>query len=121
MAETFNYQYSAQKSDEVQKIRDKYVDKKVEKSNYERIKELDASTTKYATIMSVAIGTISSLILGTGMSCVMMWDMMPIGIGVGLIGMVGCLLAYPVYKSMVKSARAKVQTEILALCDEELK
>lgn len=121
MSQTFSYQYSAKQNEEIRKIRDKYMHTQTEKSKYERIKELDASTTKNGTIMSLVVGILSALILGTGMSCVMMWNMMVVGIIVGIIGMVGCLLAYPIYTSMVKSARAKVQSEILALCDEELK
>ena len=119
--EDFSYTYSNEKVQEIQKIREKYLDKEKEKSNLEKIKELDASTTKTGTIVSLILGIASSLVMGTGMCCAMLWNMMAIGIVVGTIGIVGMCFTYPVYKSLVKSSREKVKTEILSLCEQEIK
>lgn len=127
MSNNFSLHYSASQQNEVRKIRDKYNSlssngrTNTVQNSYERIKALDASTTKNGTIVSLVVGIISSLILGTGMRCIMMWDMMIIGLLVGIIGLVGCICAYPIYASMVRSARVKVQSEILSLCEDELR
>ena len=114
--EKFEYNYSAQEQAEIRNIRKKYEIK--EKSNLEKIKELDASTTKAATIISLAIGIISSLILGTGMCCVMLWGIWVLGIIVGLIGILGICLTYPLYKHIVNKKKDVVKDEILKLCNE---
>ena len=49
MSETFNYTYSAKQNDEVKKIREKYISKSNEESNYEKIKRLDANSTRGGT------------------------------------------------------------------------
>ena len=55
------------------------------------------------------------------MCCVMIWESMLLGILVGLIGLVGMIVAYPVYKRVVSADKEKVKDEILKLCEEELK
>ena len=70
-----------------------------------------------------AYGIISSLILGIGMCCTMVWDgklFFP-GIIIGIVGIVGVIAAYPIYNHMVKRKRAKLAPEILRLSDELMK
>ncbi len=118
---SFSYTYSAKDNNEVKKIREKYLPQNKGKTNYEKIKELDASTTKKGTAIAIALGTISALIFGTGMCMVMLWQMMLIGIIVGIIGLVGVAITYPLYVKIQKEEQEKVREEILKLCDEELK
>lgn len=90
----------------------------------ERLRRLDASATKGATIVSLIVGILSSLILGIGMCCTMIpgWEayFMP-GIVVGVIGLIGVISAYPIYSHMVKLKRAKLAPEIMRLSDELMK
>ena len=115
----FSYTYSADSKDEIAKIREKYSPR--EETPLEEIKRLDGSVTNKATMVSIIIGIISSLVLGVGMCCCMVWtQFFVLGIIVGIIGIIGVTMAYPVYKKVLAKERAKVAPQILALTDEEL-
>ena len=121
MSENFNYTYSAKTNDEIKKIREKYLTDTKEKTNYEKIIELDKKTTRKPTIFALIFGILSALILGAGMSMVIMWQMYIVGIIVGVIGMLLATLNYFVFKNMLKKEKEKVKDEILNLCNTELK
>ncbi len=121
--ETFTYTYSAKEQEEIKNIRDKYAPPTKEETSMEQLRRLDASATKEATIVSLFVGIISSLILGIGMCCTMVWDnelFLP-GIIIGIVGIIGVIAAYPIYTHMVKRKRAKLAPEIMRLSDELMK
>ena len=113
---TFNYTYSAKQQEEVKSIRQKYTPR--EENKMERLRELDQSAKKPGTVVSLIVGIISSLLLGTGMACIMEWNMFAVGIAVGLVGMVGVALAYPIYSVLTKKRREKIAPQIIELSDE---
>ena len=118
----FKYTYSAKEQEEIKKIREKYApatDNQEDKM--EKLRRLDSSVTQKGTIVSLVLGIISALILGAGMSLVMVFDEMLIGIGVGSIGLVGVSLAYPIYARIIQKERKKVAPEIIRLTDELMK
>ncbi len=122
--ETFTYTYSAKEQEEIKKIRDKYAPPTKEETTMEQLRRLDASATKEATIVSLIVGIISSLILGVGMCCTMLpgWEQyFVLGIVVGIVGIVGVIAAYPIYTQMVKRKRKKLAPEIIRLSDELMK
>ena len=84
---------------------------------------LDASVTQKGTTASLVLGVISALVLGVGMCCCMVWgDKLFIpGIIVGLVGIVGIALAYPVYKRITEKERERIAPEIIRLTDELMK
>ena len=49
------------------------------------------------------------------------WDNFIVGIPVGVIGLIGMALAYPVYQKLIRKLRSKVSDEIIKLSDELLK
>ena len=115
----FSYTYSAGSQDEIAKIREKYCPR--EETTLEKIKRLDNGVTNKATMISIVVGVISTLILGVGMCCCMVWtQFFVLGIIVGIIGIVGVSMAYPVYKKVLTKERMKIAPQILALTDEEL-
>lgn len=119
--EQFSYTYSAKQQDEVKKIREKYVVQ--EEDKMEQLRRLDQSVTQKSTMYSLVIGVIGALVMGTGMSCCMVWQgvwFIP-GIFVGIIGiaLVGC--AYPLYNHITKKEREKIAPEIIRLTDELMK
>ena len=97
----------------------------------ERLRRLDAGVTQKAQIVSLVLGVIGSLILGSGMSLIMTdfgsvlglsgSMVMPIGILVGLAGGILVGLAYPVYHWIAARERKKIAPEILRLTDELMK
>ena len=117
--EIFNYTYSAAKQEEIKSIREKYTPPTQEEDKMERLRKLDQSATKPGTIVSLIVGIISALIMGTGMSCVMVWEglMIP-GIIIGIVGIIGVVSAYPIYNHITKKQREKLTPEIIRLTDE---
>ena len=121
--EAFNYSYSASQQDEIKRIREKYAPPAPVEDKMEQLRRLDQSVTKPGMIVSLIVGIISCLILGVGMCCTMIWaDTMFIpGIGIGIVGIIGVIAAYPIYNAMTKKRRTKLAPEITRLSDELLK
>ena len=117
----FQYTYSAREQEEVKRIRSKYVP--TEENKMERLRRLDAQVGQKATMYGIIVGVIGTLILGTGMSCCMVWGgaVFILGIVVGVIGMAVLALAYPVYNRILKKERKRVAPEILRLTEELMK
>ena len=117
----YNYTYSAKNQADVREIRNKYIPKEADK--LEQLRRLDASVTKKGTIVSLMVGVLSCLILGTGMSCVMVWgeNLFLLGVIVDIIGLVGVSGAYPLYVYITKREKERIAPEILRLSDELLK
>ena len=68
------------------------------------------------------MGSVSTLLLGIGMVLTMVYTRyFAAGIVIGLIGIAGVSLSYPVYQSITKKERRKLAPEILRLSDELLK
>ena len=115
--DSFSYTYSAKQQDEVKRIRQKYIPR--EENKMEQLRRLDKNAEKPGTILSLIIGVIGTLLFGVGMSCVLVWeDYFVPGIVIGVIGIVGMTLAYPVYVFATKKQREKLAPQILKLSDE---
>lgn len=118
--ETFSYTYSAKEQEEIKKIREKYVPKEADKM--EQLRRLDESVTKKGMVISLVVGIIGALILGTGMSMCMVWtELFLSGIILGIIGIVMVSAAYPIYSYVTKKEREKIAPEIIRLTDELMK
>lgn len=124
--EGFHFTYSAKEQEELEKIREKYQPREEDKMT--KLRKLDASVTKKASAVSIAVGSLGALIMGMGMS-LFMTDLgeklgaqgmtgMIIGIGIGIVGMILIGLACPLYYSMVKRERKKIAPEILRITEE---
>ena len=123
---SFEYTYSAQRQQEVEAIRQKYLPK--EEDKMEQLRRLHAAPTQKAQAVSLAIGIIGALILGTGMSLILtelgssLGSLaMIFGIIVGLVGMVMVAAAYPLFNRVLRKEREKIAPEILRLTDELMK
>lgn len=117
--ESFEYTYSAPEQEEIRRIREKYLPRDEREQKLERLRRLDASVTQKATVASIAMGTVSALVLGVGMCCCLVWtDLFVPGIVIGIVGILGIVLAYPLYKTVAKKERARVAPEILKLSEE---
>ena len=127
--ETFNYTYSAKEQNEINKIRQKYVNPQEDKMS--RLRALDEGVTKKAAVRALTVGIIGALILGFGMSLAMtdfgeVFGMssskgMLFGIIIGLAGLALVSGAYPAYNKTLKKERKKIAPEIIRLTDELLK
>jgi len=111
----------------VQKIRSEYTEK--EHTQLDELKAMDAKVKRPANVFAYVFGSLSAIIMGSGMSLVMtdigaklgMASVMVPGIVIGVIGMIGVCLAYPVYQAVTKHERERIAPEIIRLSDELLK
>ena len=127
----FSYSYSAREQEEIKRIRKKYAEDsaRTDESSIERLRRLDASVTKKGTTVSLIVGTLGSILMGSGMSLIMtdigafLPEMLAlfIGIAVGIVGIVGVALAYPIYKAITKKERERIAPEVLRISEELLK
>ena len=118
---TFQYTYSAREQEELKRIRNKYLSK--EENKMELLRRLDAQVTQKATMYSMIVGIIGTLILGIGMCCCMIWadSVFVLGIIVGVIGMSILALAYPLYNRTIKTERERIAPEVLRLTEDLMK
>ncbi|MBQ9742504.1 MAG: hypothetical protein IJV88_02365 [Ruminococcus sp.] len=127
--DTFSFIYSAKEQEEIKAIRNKYTTPQESEDNMTRLRRLDSTVTNKATAVSLVLGIIGTLIMGSGMSLVMtdLADLIGInnpmltGIVIGLAGIVLLCLAYPVYNRIIRHERKKIAPEILRLTDELMK
>lgn len=119
----FEMTYSAEQQEEIRSIREKYVPQKPDKM--QQLRALDAGAERKAMMYAIIVGVIGALILGAGMSLVMT-DFgaalgrlsMPVGIAIGVVGLVLVALAYPLYTRTLQKEREKIAPEIMRLTDE---
>ena len=119
----FEYNYSAKQQEEVDAIKRKYLpkeEKAKELGKLEELKKLDKKVEMTATLWSIVVGVIGTLIFGTGMSLIMAFEtaMYVAGILSGILGIAGIALALPVYRQVLKKQREKAAPRILELTEE---
>lgn len=111
----------------VEKIRTQYFEK--ESTELDTLRELDAKVKRPANVFAYVFGSISAIVMGTGMSLIMtdigttlgMKETMLPGVIIGVVGMLAAIINYSVYKSILGSRRKKYADEIIALSDKIMK
>ncbi len=94
-----------------------------ESSKIVALKKLDNKAKLPATIFTYSCGIISALVFGMGM-CLAMQVIgkgiagMVLGVIIGIIGMIGCGVNYPIYKKMLEKGKSKYAYEIVELAKE---
>lgn len=88
------------------------------------LRKLDARAKLPATIFTYTFGIIAALVTGVGM-CLSMnvigsgtAVMFVLGVIVGIIGLIGMGINYPIYKKMLASGKQKYAFEIMQLAKE---
>ena len=105
----------------VEKVLNSYKEK--ETSKIDELKALDNKVKKAPKVFAYIFGSISSLILGFGMSVAMgviLKDLMWLGIVVGVIGLFLVIINYFLYKAILKSRKTKYAKQITDLSNEIL-
>ena len=91
-----------------------------ESSGIVALKKLDHKAKLPATIFTYSFGIVSALVFGTGM-CLAMQVIgsglvgRVLGIVVGIAGLAGCGVNYPIYKKKLEKGKAKYAYEIVEL------
>ena len=107
-----------------QKIRSQY--QETPTTQLDTLQALDTRVKRPVQIFSYVLGSLSALIMGSGMSLVMtdvatrlnLGDMMIPGIVIGIAGMVLALINYPIYKGILGSRKKKYGAKILELSEK---
>lgn len=107
----------------VEKIRSRYTEKK--RIELDELKALDKKVNTPANVFAYAFGTLSALVMGSGMSLVMtdigqkigVTNSDLVGIVIGVIGMAMAIANYRIYKYIIGSRRRKYAKEIISLSD----
>ena len=104
----------------IEKIRAGYTQKQPTK--LEDLKSLDKKAKRPANIFAYAFGSISSLVLGTGMCLAMkvIGNSMALGICIGVVGLGLVIATYPIYKAILKKRKQKYGKQIVELSNELL-
>lgn len=108
----------------VQKIRTQYTEK--EQTCLDELKRMDAKVKRPANVFAYIFGSVSAIVMGSGMSLVMtnIGEMVGIGdpiipgIAIGIVGMIMAIINYPIYKSILNSRRKKYVEKIIALSEK---
>ena len=107
----------------VQKIRTQYTEK--ENTQLDALKALDKKVKKPANVFAIVFGSISAIVMGSGMSLVMTDIGSVIGIAsplvpgiiIGVVGLLMAIITYPMYKKILNSRKKKYADEIIKLSD----
>ena len=90
----FSFTYSSKQQEEIRRIRQKY--QPAPEDKMEQLRKLDESATRPGKVAALSLGVLGCLIMGTGMSCAMVWAgkwFIP-GIIIGLVGIVVDVVLY---------------------------
>ena len=108
-----------------QKIRTQYMEKTP--SELDALRELDSKVKRPANVFAYIFGSISAIVMGSGMSLVMTpiaeqigltFDPMIPGIVIGVVGMILAIVNYPIYKGILGSRKKKYGAKILELSNQ---
>ncbi len=95
-----------------------------ETSKVVALRKLDAKAKRPANIFAYTFGIVSALIFGTGM-CLAMGQIgdgttlsFVLGIVIGIIGMIGIAVNYPIYRRILADGKKKYAYEIIELARE---
>ena len=114
----FSYTYSAACHQEVLNIRKKYLPR--QETKLEELKRLDHLVQNSGVTESLCAGIGGCLIFGLGLCLAMevIGQMIWLGVILGLVGAVGMLAAFPVYRKFFNKAKTQYAPRILELAAE---
>ena len=119
MAEKFEYKYNAptqEERKEIDNILKDYLPEDSKESKINKLRTLDFKVKNYPIIYGLSLGIIGTLVFGTGLTCILEWSLILLGIIVCVIGLFVAVIAYPIYKKL----KNKYSEEIIQLSKELL-
>ena len=120
----FNYTYVApteSERKEIESIKIQYLkEEKKEETKLQRLRRLDSKVKKTPVILSLCLGVIGTLIFGLGLTTVLEWNKLVLGVCIMAVGAIPMAIANPVYKGALKAGKKKYGAEIVKLSEELL-
>ncbi|MBQ1258724.1 MAG: dihydropteridine reductase [Clostridia bacterium] len=109
-----------------QRIRTQYTEKQA--TELDSLRALDAKVKRPANVFAYVFGSLSAIIMGSGMSLVMtdigaiigITSTMVPGIAIGVVGLLMAVANYPIYKGILNSRKKKYASKIIELSDKIL-
>ena len=119
----FNYTYSAPteaEKREIESIKRLYQPKTEKELGLQRLRSLNNRVKSIPQIFALIIGIFGTLIFGLGLTMVLLWDLLVVGIIVMVIGLPILLLAYPVHSYLLSEYKTRYGDEIIKLSNNLL-
>lgn len=110
-----NYQANERDQKKAEGIRRQYLTR--EENKMEQLQKLDSKVKLPGKIIGSIMGIIGALVMGAGMSLVMVWSNMTMGLALNIPGLAVLLLAFLVCHFITGSRKKKYAAEIMRLSD----
>ena len=112
---------------QVERIRSQY--EETQPTQLDALKALDAKVKKPANVFAYTYGSVSTIVMGAGMSLVMteiggiigLASTLVPGIAIGVVGMGMALTTYPIYKKILTHRKGKFAPQVLELSKQIMK
>lgn len=111
-----NFNPNPQDQKKAENIRRQYISR--EDNKIEQLQKLDNMVKAPGKVVAGIFGVIGALVMGAGMSLVMVWNNMTTGLELSIPGLILVLLAYPLYASITNSRKKKYASEIMSLSND---
>jgi len=115
----FNYTYSSSRREEIEKIREKYVEA-AKDDKLDELRTLDNKITRQAAFTGIGIGLAGTMLLGVGLTLILTIDNFVVGVPVGVLGIILMVSTVKLHKIILKKLQKKNATRILELTDKLL-
>lgn len=119
----FNYTYVAptdEERKEIDRIRKQYEPQKKTESKLERLRRLDSLVRNSASVVALVLGVVGCLLFGFGLTLILEWQKIVLGVVVAVLGSLPMGLAHPAYALILERNKKKYGEEILRLSEELL-
>ena len=113
------YQASEREQRKAEGIRRQYVSR--EENKMEQLRKLDSRVKLPGKIACSILGVIGALVMGAGMSLVMVWGNMAMGLALSIPGLAVLLLGFLAYYLITGSRKKKYAAEIMRLSGDVMK
>lgn len=108
-----SFQINQQDQKSAERIRRQYLQPEDNKLN--QLKNLDNKVKTPGKIAAFTLSILGGLIMGAGMSLIMVWGNMTAGLLLGIPGLVALVLAYPVYELITQKSKKALGLKLFAL------
>lgn len=98
---------------EAERIRRQYESR--EERKIEALRALDRKVKRPGEIAALSLGIIGALLLGSGMSLIIVWENMTGGLLLGIPGLITAILAFPLYTVITTKRKERYSAEIIQL------
>ena len=110
------YQASERDQRKAEDIRRQYVSR--DENKMEQLQKLDSKVKLPGKIVGSILGVIGALVMGAGMSLVMVWGNMTMGLALSIPGLAVLLLGFLAYYLITGSRKKKYAAEIMRLSND---